>query len=290
LQRSHENLELRVKERTAELSQANLQLQREVHERKLAQHDLADARDKAVDALRLKTQLLANVSHDARTPLAVIFLYADLLRQQAYGETNAKQREALAKIKTSADELVGFVGNLLAAARLEARTARPHYSEVTLKDHLLDCVEAHRALAERKGLCLNLSMAPDIPATVVTDADKMKRIIANLVDNAIKFTRQGEIVIAAARPDAKTWTNTVTDTGAGIPQAALPKIFDPFWQVDRSATREANRGIGLGLSIVRQFTELLGGTVTVNSIVGKGSTFMVGFPLMPVVPAQSAQE
>jgi signal transduction histidine kinase len=114
----------------------------------------------------------------------------------------------------------------------------------------------------------------------------LKQIVTNLVDNAVKFTTKGEVVVSVGPQEAARWMIEVRDTGSGIPTDALSRIFEAFWQVDGSVTREANRGVGLGLSIVHQLVERMGGQIQLESEVGKGSTFRVFLPA--VLPASVA--
>jgi signal transduction histidine kinase len=134
-------------------------------------------------------------------------------------------------------------------------------------------------LAQNKGLEFNSSVTPDVPATLYGDAQRLQQIMINLVGNAIKFTKTGQVCLNLSRPDKQSWVIQVVDTGAGIPKEALDYIFEPFRQVDNSITRE-NRGTGLGLSITKQLVELMGGRITVESKVDQGSTFSVALPIL----------
>jgi signal transduction histidine kinase len=285
LQLSHNELEKKVTERTAELVQTNEQLQHEIDERKRAQVELAEARDQALAALRLKTQILANVSHDARTPLSVIILYVDMLKLLKYGLLTERQVQTLDTIMLSANELLGFINNLLGEAQLSVRRIKPSHSEISLPNWLDEFARTVRPLAERKGLTLNTTVRPGMPAALQTDADWLKQILQNLVGNAIKFTKAGQVEVEFFTPDPEHWGVRVTDTGPGIPKEAQAAIFEAFWQLDGSETREVSRGVGLGLSIVKQLTNLLDGRVTVQSQVGQGSTFTVTVPFVGIPEA-----
>jgi signal transduction histidine kinase len=136
-------------------------------------------------------------------------------------------------------------------------------------------------LALQKGLQLEYSVAPDVPQSLISDRTRLHQILVNLVGNAIKFTSKGKISIHVFRSDIDHWTMEVTDTGPGIPPEAQGFVFEPFRQVD-DPIRRRHGGSGLGLSIVKELTRLLGGSITLSSAVGSGTTFKAVFPLVPV--------
>jgi signal transduction histidine kinase len=275
---ARDQLEQRVQERTAELEQANARLRQEVAEREQTQRELAQTRDQALDALRLKTRILANVSHDARTPLNVITLRSETLKREYFGPLNAKQHEILDSIMASARSLLGFVNNLLQEAQLQTGTNQ-HLKQIPFHPAaLLDEVrDALLPLAERKGLTLEGQIDARMQIPLVGDPEGLKQILFNLVENAIKFTAQGGITVRLFDVDAGHWGMKVADTGCGIPKEAHDRVFDAFWQVDGSITRE-NQGVGLGLSIVRQLVTLMNADITLQSEVGRGTTFTIAFP------------
>lgn len=279
LQQSHDDLELRVAERTAELSESNVLLEAEIKERKQAEVELAQARDQALEALQLKEQILANVSHDARTPLNIVMLYADMLQVGEFGELGKKQYEATEKILSSSTELLNFFNNLLGEAQMQSESTQPRLVEIDVKALLKERCEAMRLLAERRGLALNWEIDPKLPNAMAIDPEWVGQIFNNLVDNALKFTSEGSVSVKSFVKNDREWVIEVTDTGVGIPKEAQDRIFDTFWQVDGSATRTINRGIGLGLSIVKQRLTLLGGAISVQSELGKGSIFTATLPL-----------
>ncbi len=279
LQRSKDELAIRIDERTLELAQANEQLIQEINERKYAQEELAQARDRAVDALRLKAQILANVSHDARTPLSVIMLYAELLKRGRHGSVTDKQKRSLETILINANDLLGFINNLLDEAQIENSKVEAALEDIDLRIWLDDAVQTFQPMAARKNLALRVQVGEHMPQTVCTDPEKLKQIFNNLVSNAIKFTVRGQVLIQVLKMNQHFWVLRVSDTGPGIPEAAQTRIFDAFWQLDGSMTREVNRGVGLGLSIVRELTNLLGGEITLYSRMGRGSAFTVKLPL-----------
>lgn len=287
LRQTNATLDQRVTERTADLLVANTRLQEEIAERTRAQAFLAQARDHALDALRLKNQILANVSHDVRTPLTTIMLHAESLKIGRYGAIIPKQAEAVERVLVGARQLLHFITNLLAEAQVTSAEAQTVCMPFDPRQIVEEVVTISKPLALRKKLDLASEVTPDFPPTVWGDVDRVRLILTNLVDNAIKFTEQGQVVVRLLNADAARWALQVADTGQGIPPEAQPHIFEPFWQVDGSPTRQSNRGVGLGLSIVKQMTGTMGGEITLNSQPGVGSTFTVTLPL-EMKPGQSS--
>lgn len=253
---------------------------RNITERKQAETALALARDQALEASRLKSELMSRVSHELRTPLGVILGYAEMLRYGSDSQLDEWQQKAVGEIIDSTNGLTGLVNELLDQIQLDARAVKLRI-EPFAPQELLRKVEAQMAiLAHNKGLAFVTILAPDLPATLSGDEARLRQILINLIGNAIKFTRTGTIRIRLYCLDAEHWAIEVTDTGPGIPKEAQQYIFEPFRQVDGSITRE-HGGTGLGLSIVKHLTDLLGGQVMLESQIGQGSTFTVVLPLAP---------
>ncbi len=243
-------------------------------------HDkLEQTRDQALEALKLKAQILANVSHDARTPLNVITLRVEMLQRGLYGPLSDEQNQLLDTILVNARQLLFFINNLLDQAQLEAGRVTLDKTEFSPTELLSDVELSMTPLASRKGLKLTTELSTDVPRELMGDPNRLNQIISNLVVNAIKFTDQGGVKVRLCRPDADHWALQVSDTGPGISAEAQDRIFEAFWQVDGSSTRKVTRGVGLGLSIVKQLTALMDGQVTVQSEVGSGSTFTVTLPI-----------
>ncbi len=248
-------------------------------ERKRAEDRLAIARDQALEASRFKGQLLAKVSHELRTPLGAILGYTELLRDDIFGPLSSKQKQIANEVIDSTEYLTTLVGELLDEAQFEGNIAQLHL-ELFAPDSLLQQAEAKMAvLAQRKGLTFTTTLSPELPDMVYGDERRLQQMLINLLGNAIKFTKSGEVRASLYRPDAQHWAIEVTDTGRGIPQEAQSYIFEPFRQVDGSITRE-HGGTGLGLSIVKQLTDLMKGRITLISEVGHGSTFTILLPLL----------
>lgn len=245
-----------------------------------AQETLMLARDRALEASRLKSQLLANVSHDLRTPLTTILGYAQLLEMGAHGPLADKQRETISGIIKSAKYLTNLVNDLLDQAKLEDGKLKLNITSFVPSD-IVNQVQSNMSVpAHTKGLTLITDIGPDVPLTVTGDPDRVQQILANLVSNAIKFTTDGTVHVRLFRPDPKHWALQVSDTGIGIPAEEQPYIFEPFRQVDGGGKSDTS-GAGLGLSIVKQLTTLMGGYISLESEEDKGSIFTIHLPLIP---------
>jgi signal transduction histidine kinase len=232
----------------------------------------------AVESDRLKSQLVANVSHELRTPLNAIRGYSELLDENAYGPISAEQRITIQRILLNTALLQGMVNNLLDRAQIEQGKLSLRNSQFAPADLLEPTLAALNILAKTKDLELKSEIAPDVPALLTGDVLRLQQILFNLTSNALKFTESGSVCARVFCPDAAHWALQVIDTGIGIPIEAQSHIFEPFWQNDSSATRQY-RGSGLGLSIVKQLTDLMGGELTMVSQPGAGSTFTIVFPL-----------
>ncbi len=258
------------------------------------------ARDNAIKAAQLKAEILANVSHDARTPLTVILMRSEMLLNGIYGPLTSKQTEVLQNITTSSQQLLNFVNNMLEGAQIESGQLRLDIGEV-VPHRLLETIRTTlEPLAARKHLRLETELKDNLPEVFYGDEKRLERVLTNLVTNAIKFTDSGSVrvKISGVRlsdsredclpEDCDHWVLEVTDTGPGIPEEYRQQIFTSFWQIDGSKTRSANSGVGLGLSIVYQMVTLMGGTTTVQSIMGAGSTFTVILPV--TTPVQQPEK
>lgn len=241
--------------------------------------ELVAARDQALEASRLKTELLARVSHELRTPLGIILGYTEMLQMGVFGPLSAEQRPATREIVNSASHLTSLINDLLSQAQLEADRFKLNITPFTPADLLANMHSKMARLAQAKGLTLTTTVAADLPAVLYGDSHRVQQILLNLVGNAVKFTRQGVVRVQLYRPDPGHWALQVSDAGPGIQGEAQNYIFEPFRQVDGSLTREYP-GLGLGLSIVKRLATLMGGQVTLTSEVGQGSTFEVILPLI----------
>ncbi|MCP4356819.1 MAG: PAS domain-containing protein [Chloroflexi bacterium] len=252
----------------------------EITERKQNEETLRIARDRALEASRVKSEILARANHELQTPLGAILGYAEMMETGYFGDLTAKQKEILQKIIGRTNNLTTLIQNMLDQANLEAR--RFHYNLTTfLPQDLLYQMHSHMDdKAQVKGLTLSSEIAAGFPSILTGDPGRLQQILTNLVENGIKFTQKGTIHVTLFQPHEITWAIAVSDTGPGIPQEAQAYIFEPFRQVDGSITR-LHQGFGLGLSLVKELALTMEGDVHLSSTPGKGSTFTIILPYNP---------
>jgi signal transduction histidine kinase len=223
-----------------------------------------------------KDEFLGIISHELRTPLNVIKGYTELIRSQVFGDINPEQDKALAKIVSQTKDLLSMINQVLQVTTIQAGAARVNCGHVNLCA-LLDELKSSYAIAVRKEVVVKWHYPRTLPV-LNSDDEKLKAVIQNLINNALKFTDEGSISISAREIlEERAIEIKVADTGMGIPKEQMETIFGMFQQVDSSTTRK-HGGIGLGLYIVKTFTELLGGRVSMQSELGKGSVFSVTLP------------
>ena len=259
---SYATLEQKVKDKTADIEKTNSELEQ--------------ANRHLLQANKANDEFLSVMSHELRTPLNVVMGYTGMIKDGLLGEVNGEQQRALDKVVIRSDDLLKMITEILQATSLEANAVGVEVQEVSL-GRLLDDLKSNYEIPVKK----NLSFAWDYPLelpTVRTDSEKLKHILQNLVNNAVKFTEHGQVAVSARyNPRAKAVEFKVADTGIGIEKEMLPSIFEMFHQGDSSETRSYG-GVGMGLYIAKKFTELLGGKIEAASEPGKGSTFTVTIP------------
>ena len=217
------------------------------------------------------------MSHELRTPINALLGYTSLMRDKIYGELNQRQDEALTRMYTASQHLLELVNDILDLAKIEAGKMPVHVEPVDIGQLVRELSQTIEPMVRRKSLEYRVQLAEGMPV-LETDRTKVKQIVLNLLSNAVKFTHQGYIGITTRRAeDDDGVLLEVVDTGIGIKEEDLPKIFEDFRQVDQSSTREYG-GTGLGLSITKKLLHLLGGTIRVQSAPGKGSTFTLWLP------------
>jgi signal transduction histidine kinase len=260
-------------------------------------HELEQLSGELYRANRAKAEFLASVSHELRTPLSAIVGFIDLLRDGSYGELNPRQRGPVERIESSANHLRDLVEQVLDLARMSAGRLETHVEPVRLRPFVIDVVSEMEPLATARGLAFSISVPATLPR-VVTDVSHLRRILVNLIGNAIKFTTEGSVGVRAflvgdsdldlagassRRPLLYAhglWIALqVTDTGIGIAAADLDRIFEEFEQVNAGPRADSERrGTGLGLTISRRLSRLLDGDITVESTPGSGSAFTLWLP------------
>ncbi|WP_435199085.1 ATP-binding protein [Qipengyuania sp. 902] len=256
---------------------------RDVTHRVLLERQLKGARSHAENAARAKAQFLANMSHEIRTPMNGVLGFAELLQRRDLDAESARYAEL---IERSGRSMMMLLNDILDLSKIESGQLKVTSEPVNVVQLSADCVELHRAQAECKGVSLSIAPVVGIPQSVSSDPLRLRQIMLNLIGNAVKFTESGGIKMAVAREQTQL-AISVEDSGIGIDESRLAMIFDPFVQAEGSTTRRFG-GTGLGLSVSRQLAELLGGSLSVDSMPGIGSRFTLCIPLVEVetVPAR----
>ena len=250
---------------------------RDVTHRVLLERQLKRARSHAENAARAKAQFLANMSHEIRTPMNGVLGFAELLQRRELDEESARYAEL---IERSGRSMMMLLNDILDLSKIESGQLKVTNEPVDVAQLSADCVELHRAQAERKGVSLCIAPIVGIPKFISSDPLRLRQILLNLIGNAVKFTENGGIEVAVACEQTQL-AISVEDSGIGIDESRLTMIFDPFVQAEGSTTRRYG-GTGLGLSVSRQLAELLGGSLTVDSMPGIGSRFTLRIPTIEV--------
>lgn len=245
----------------------------EITRQKQTEHELKVARDAADSANLAKSQFLANMSHEVRTPMNAIIGMTELVLNS---QLTPRQSEYLKMVLLSGESLLAIINDILDFSKVESGKIEVESVPLRLRESIGDAVKTLALRAHAKGLELALDIHSDVPEWVLGDAGRLRQVVINLVNNAIKFTHAGEVVVELSL-QAKSESGwellfCVRDTGIGIPPEKIERVFEAFEQADSSTTRNFG-GTGLGLTIVRRLVEIMGGRVWVKSNVGQGSTF-----------------
>ncbi len=237
------------------------------------------ARQEADRANRAKSQFLANMSHELRTPLNAIIGYIEIMLGGMAGTFTEKQTQLQGYVHQNALRLLDLINNILDLARIESDRIQVVATPASPRKFIGDLVESMQSLAQKKNITLKVTFAENMPEAIVCDVPKAQQVVTNLIGNAIKFTSQGGVDVTVRGSEKQTWQIQVADTGIGMPPDAPTYIFDMFRQVDGADTRE-HQGSGLGLAITKRLIDRMGGTIDVQTTLGKGSTFTVTLPRM----------
>jgi two-component system, NarL family, sensor histidine kinase BarA len=239
---------------------------------------------------RLKSSFLATVSHELRTPLTSIIGYSEMLSEGLVGPLNPEQTDYVRTIMDKGDTLLKLISSILDISQIEAGKVRLTFDGVLVSDVVTSALSSVKPQAQKKGLVMDIKLPPRA-VEARADREKLRQVVVNLLSNAVKFTPKGgwvQVVLTDVQAQAELggtlgYRVVVQDSGVGIPADQQDKVFQSFYQVDNSSTREFG-GAGLGLAIVKSYVEGHGGAVKVTSEVGRGSRFEVVLPAKPPAP------
>ncbi len=261
-------------------------------------NELAEAKNIAEAATKAKSEFLANMSHEIRTPMNALLGYSELLESMVKEEV---QQDYLKSIRTSAKSLLSLINDILDLSKIEAGRIELNYEFVGLNIVINEIENIFRLKCANENIELVMNISPNLPDGIFIDELKLKQIIINLMGNAVKFTNHGYIKLSVYVQNSESIILSensfnycdliieITDTGIGIPEDTIHKIFEPFHQ-QQAKNSKKTKGTGLGLSITKNLVDLMGGNITVNSKVGKGSTFKLVFPEKPFIEEMTSFE
>ncbi len=245
------------------------------------------AEEELMTASRMKSQLLANLGHDLRSPLGAIIGYAEMLKDGSFGVMSTNQEKAAAEILDASNQLLSFINNMVGQAQIET-------GKIILREYPFDIEEVIGPLlstlnyhAHKKGIILNQFIDTTLPKKLVGDQFWLRQIVMNLVHNAVKFTKEGSVTVRFIKYEESYLAIQVIDTGVGIPPGAQKRVFEAFEQVN-GIDNSSHNGFGLGLSIVAKLTSIMNGKIELSSETGKGSTFTVIIPLKETIEEKAA--
>lgn len=244
-------------------------------ELKKSHDDLAAANEKLRHADRIKSIFLASMSHELRTPLNSIIGFTSIMLQGMVGEISEEQKKQLGMVKKSADHLLELINDVLDISKIEAGQIELNLEDFALEETVGEVVGNLKSLADKKGV--ELIYTSESPVDIYADKRRIKQIVFNLAGNGIKFTSEGKVTVTTRPVGKQMFEIQVSDTGIGIKEDDLFRLFQPFQQVDDSLTKKFE-GTGLGLYLSKKLVNLLGGEISVESVYGEGSTFTVRIP------------
>ena len=271
----YDSLESQVADRTAQLAQANAVLERQ-------RAQLEEANERLAQDNQYKSDFLSMMSHELRTPLTSILAFSEILNSEG-APRDAREAQVRQEIETNSRVLLLMINDILEMSRLDAGKTELSCEPVELGDVVGMVESVMRPLAERNGIDFSCSIDADVPL-IEADFEKIRHVVENLVGNAMKFTPEGGTVRVAVsyHPECEQAWICVADTGVGVAKADRERIFERFAQADSSVSRKY-RGTGLGLALAKEYVEMHGGDITLESELGHGSAFTVRLPIRQAV-------
>ncbi len=248
----------------------------DITELKRTEQELELAKERAEESDRIKSAFLATMSHELRTPLNSIIGFTSIIMQELSGPLNEEQKEQLGMVQSSSYHLLNLINDVLDISKIEAGQLEVFAKPFDMRSSIENAVQIVNPLAEKNGLPLITDISPDV-GEVVNDGRRVEQVLINLLNNAVKFTKTGEVRIEC-HISKGTVTTSVKDTGIGMQLKSIKELFKPFKQLDSGLARKVE-GTGLGLSICKKLIELMGGEIGVESQEGVGSTFTFTLPL-----------
>lgn len=244
-----------------------------------ATYKLVQANRQLEQISEMKTQFTARTSHELRTPLSAIIVFTDLALREAYGPLNDKLQNALEQVLNSARHLKGVISDILDISKIEAGELEIHEEPFEVVRLIESLDSSCKVMAEEKGLEYQIHLDPDLPECLIGDEGRLTQIIINMSGNAVKFTEEGKVDVVINTVGDDQWGFAVSDTGPGIPEDQFESIFKAYRQLDSSYQKGKNEGTGLGLAITKHLVEQMGGSIQMESRLGKGTKFEVFLPL-----------
>ncbi len=249
---------------------------------------LMESNKKLEQASEMKSQFTARTSHELRTPLSAMIVFTDLALREAYGPLNEKLRNALEHVINSARHLKTIINDILDLSKIEAGELEICEEIVEVQSLLVAAETVCVDSSEGKDLKCKVHLGKDMPSHIVGDESRLIQIVLNLIGNAVKFTKEGEVDVRIERCGEDHWSIVVRDTGPGIPEDQFESIFQAYRQLDGPGREARAKGTGLGLAITKHLVMMMGGVIDVQSELGRGTTFNVLLPLIEASPENEA--
>jgi signal transduction histidine kinase len=275
VQNNNAQLEDIVKKRTEDLKNVNRELENEIKEKEIIEKNLVNSKDKAEKANQLKSEFLAQMSHEIRSPIGVINNFTYLLENLVETKGNDELELCFSGIESASKRIVRTIDLILNTSELQLGTFEPTFRKIDISELLNNIQHEYSIIAEKKNLKI-IFIDDSENSLIFADDYALNQIFANLIDNAIKYTREGNITLTLHNNMKDYLTFTITDTGKGMSQEFLTKIFTPFTQEETGYSRKFE-GNGLGLSLVKNYSEIINATISVISNQNVGTTFTIIF-------------